>query len=92
MNNAVINIKIKKELKSSAQKIAADLGLSLSAILNAYLRQFVRNEAVYFNTAPVMTNELENLIIKAEYDIQRGKNLSQPLRDKKELNNYLTSL
>lgn len=90
--NTVINIKTKKEIKENAQKIAANLGLSLSAVLNAYLRQFIRNRAVYFSSAPTMTPELENLLSGVGYDIQRGKNLSRPLQSKEEIKNYLASL
>jgi addiction module RelB/DinJ family antitoxin len=88
----VINIKTKKEIKESAQKTASELGLSLSAVINGYLRQFVRNKAVYFSIAPAMTPGLENLLGKIEHDIQRGKNLSQPVSSKKELKHYLASL
>jgi len=91
-NTTVINIKTKKELKASAQKIAGDLGLSLSAIINGYLRQFVRNKAAYFSITPQMSNELENLLTSVEYDIQRNKNLSKPLASKREMESYLSSL
>jgi len=42
----LINIKADKEIKKDAQRIAADLGFSLSAVINAYLKQFVRNKEV----------------------------------------------
>ena len=76
-NTTIINIKTKQDLKADAQKIASDLGLSLSAIINSYLRQFVRNKAAYFSVAPQMSSELENLLAGVEYDIQRNKNLSK---------------
>ncbi|MDD5433633.1 MAG: hypothetical protein PHE77_03195 [Candidatus Pacebacteria bacterium] len=90
--NTVINIKTKKDLKENAQKTAQELGLSLSAVLNAYLRQFVRNKAVYFSVASQMTPELENLLGKIEYDVQRGRNLSKPVSSAKEMKGYLSSL
>ena len=91
-NTTVINLKTKKDLKNNAQKIAAELGLSLSAIINGYLRQFVRNRAAYFSVAPQMSNELENLLAGVEYDIQRKKNLSKPLASKKNIAKHLSSL
>ena len=91
-NTTIINIKTKKDLKANAQKIASDLGLSLSTIINGYLRQFVRNKAAYFSVAPQMSGELENLLASVEYDIQRGKNLSKSLTSKREIENYLASL
>lgn len=88
----VINIKTKDEIKKSAQKIASDLGLSLSAVINAYLRQFVRNKAVYFNIAPTMAPELENLLSRIDYDIQRGKNLSHTVSSEKKLKSHFSYL
>lgn len=48
MNSTVINIKTDIEVKKEAQKIAADLGLSLSGAINGFLRQLIRNKAVLF--------------------------------------------
>ena len=76
----VINIKTDKDIKELAQKTAGDLGLSLSALINAYLRQFVRTKEAYFTLSPRMSPALENLLGKIEIDIQRNKNISQPLK------------
>ncbi|MBI4118716.1 MAG: type II toxin-antitoxin system RelB/DinJ family antitoxin, partial [Parcubacteria group bacterium] len=48
----VINIKTDKDVKKNAQGVAEELGLSLSAVINAYLRQFVRNKEIHFTAAP----------------------------------------
>lgn len=90
--NTVINIKTQKDLKENARKIAQELGLSLSAVLNAYLRQFVRNKAVYFTTASQMTPELESLLGTIEYDIVRGKNISSAIFSSVELKKHFSSL
>src|SRR3989339_1771816 len=60
----VINIKTDKDIKELAQKTAGDLGLSLSALINAYLRQFVRTKEAYFTLSPRMSPALENLLGK----------------------------
>lgn len=90
--NTVINIKTKKEVKLRAQKIAGELGLSLSAVINAYLRQLARNKEIRFSLIPRMSPELERLIGKAEYDIARGKNLSPRISSHKKLDTYFSSL
>jgi addiction module RelB/DinJ family antitoxin len=74
----LINIKTDREVKISAQKLAKELGLSLSAVVNAYLKQFVRSQAVDFSVAPQMTPKLEKLLDQVEYDLARGKNISGP--------------
>lgn len=89
---ALINIKTDKEVKKDAQKIAGNLGLSLSAIINAYLKQFVRNKEVYFSIVSKMTPELEKLLGSTETDIKNKRNLSKSISSKKELELYLSSL
>lgn len=92
MKTTVINIKTEKEVKKNAQKIAEDLGLSLSAVINAYLKQFVRNKEVHFSVAPRMSMELEKFLAGAERDIAEGKNFSRPLSSKEEVDEHLASL
>lgn len=48
MDSTVINIKTNIKTKKEAQKIAADLGLSLSGVINGFLKQLIRNKAVMF--------------------------------------------
>jgi len=88
----VINVKTDKEVKENAQKVAGDLGLSLSAVINAYLKQFVRNKEVYFGLVPRMSPELEKLLGKIEDDIKNKRNLSPAISSEKDLKNYLSSL
>ncbi len=42
----LINVKVDTKIKHKAQKVAADLGLSLSAVVNVYLRQFIRTSSL----------------------------------------------
>ncbi len=85
----VINIKADKEVKKNAQKLASELGISLSAVINAYLKQFIRNKAVYYGIAPTMTLELEDAIGRVEKDIDNKKNISHRVSSEKELKNHL---
>lgn len=88
----VINIKADREVKDNAQKIARDLGFSLSAIMNAYLKEFVRNRAVYFSRVPRMSRELEVLLGNVEEDIRKKRNISRPFSSVKEAMGYLDAL
>ena len=45
----VIHIKSDKEVKEKAQEVARDLGMPLSTIINAYLKQFIRTKEVQFS-------------------------------------------
>ena len=88
----VINIKTDREVKKDAQKIAADLGFSLSAIINAYLKQFVRNKEIYFGDIPYMSAGLEKLLGEIEKDIKEKKNISAGFSNKREIQKHLSSL
>lgn len=87
----VINIKTDKEVKKDAQKIAGNLGLSLSAVINAYLKQFVRNKEIYFSIVSQMSPELEKLLGKIEIDIRKNKNISKTISSQKEIELFLSS-
>ncbi len=88
----VINIKADKEVKETAQKIAKDLGLPLSTIINAYLKQFIRNKSVYFSSSSKISPKLEKLLGVVEKDIKNKENISRNFSSVNELSNYLDSL
>ena len=88
----IINVKTEKEIKQNAQKIAKDIGLSLSDVVNASLRNFIRTREVYFSAIPRMTSEFERLIGRIDKDIKEKKNLSPSLSSSKKINDYLDNL
>ncbi|MBU1178997.1 type II toxin-antitoxin system RelB/DinJ family antitoxin [Patescibacteria group bacterium] len=88
----LINIKADKEVKDGAQKIAEELGLSLSAIINASLKQLIKNKGVCFSAVPRMTPYLENIIREAKKDYKASKNIVGPFATTKEMDKYLNSL
>lgn len=90
--STVIHIKADKEVKKNAQRAAAELGLSLSDVINASLRNFIRTREVYFSHTPRMTPELEKLLEKVEGDIKRNRNLSPVFANMKDAIEYLDSL
>jgi len=57
MHSAQINFKVKPEVKKKAAKLADQLGLSLSSLLNGYLHHFISSKSVYFSTANKSNNE-----------------------------------
>ncbi|MBI2591247.1 MAG: type II toxin-antitoxin system RelB/DinJ family antitoxin [Candidatus Brennerbacteria bacterium] len=87
-----INIKTNKEVKIAAQKISEELGLSLSAVINAYLKHFIREKEIQFSIAPQMTPELEEVLKEVESDIKKKKNISPAFSSAKEINKHLNSL
>jgi addiction module RelB/DinJ family antitoxin len=88
----MINIKADKEVKESAQKVAKDLGLPLSSVINAFLKEFIRNRHISFSAIPRMTPYLESVLGKVEKDIKDKKNMVGPFNTAEEANAYLDTL
>jgi addiction module RelB/DinJ family antitoxin len=73
MKTAPINIRTYPHVKKAAQKIAEELGLNLSTVLDAYLRQFIRTKEVYFSlSSEKPTRKLLNSIRISEKQYQTG--------------------
>ena len=92
MKTAVINIKTNKEVKEQAQELAEELGFSLSSLVTASLKQFIRAREVQFSALPKMTPYLEGVIKKVEKDIKAKKNLSPAFTNSADMDKYLNSL
>ncbi|KKW10737.1 MAG: hypothetical protein UY50_C0027G0031 [Parcubacteria group bacterium GW2011_GWA2_49_9] len=45
----IINIKADRDIKVKAQKVAKQLGVPLSLVINNYLRDFIRDKEVHFS-------------------------------------------
>lgn len=71
MNTAVINIKTNPTTKAKAQEVAAELGLSLSSVINGFLKQFVRTKKVTFSTEEP-SEYLIQAIKQAEENLKKG--------------------
>lgn len=87
----VIHIKADKEVKENAQKAAKDLGLTLTDVINAALRNFIRTREVIFSDIPQMTPELEKRLEKVEEDIKYNRNLSPKFKTAEEFLKALKS-
>ena len=82
MNTAVINIKTDKDLKTEIKKVASDLGISVSALINGYLKQVVRSQKVIFTIEEKPSKYLIEAIKQARKERKEGK--SSPVFDKAE--------
>ena len=47
---SMIIVKADSKLKAKAQKTAADLGLTLTAVVNSYLQDFVQKKSISFGS------------------------------------------
>lgn len=86
-----MTIKIDKDLKLRAQRTAKNIGIPLSTIINAYLREMSDSGRVSFTASEPMTPKMEKIIEKAEAEIKAG-GTSGPFETAEEAIAYLNSL
>jgi len=70
--NTVISVKVNRQVKESAQEVAKSVGLTLSTLVNAYLRQVVATRRIELFAPEEMTPHLEKLIAEFEADLEKG--------------------
>jgi addiction module RelB/DinJ family antitoxin len=88
----MINIKTDVTLKKEAQKVSRELGLPLGTIINAYLRDLVREKRVVFSSPPVPNQNTTRLLKSIKKDIQNGKNSSGAFKSYDEAAQHLDAL
>lgn len=89
MNTAVINIKTNPETKVKAKQVADELGLSLSSLVNAFLKQMIKTKTVTFSARDEEPNKyLQALIKKAREDYKKG-NISPKFKDPNDFLDFL---
>lgn len=77
MHTAVIITKTEPQIKMKAQRVAKDLGLSLSSLINAWLRQLIKTKTVVFSAADEEpTQYLLDALRESKEDIQAGRIVS----------------
>ncbi len=71
--HTILNIKTDKKLKADAQKVAGELGVPLSTVMNAFLKQFVRDKEVTFSANELRpTLYLERILTEAQREYETG--------------------
>ncbi|OIP87517.1 hypothetical protein CO009_03625 [Candidatus Shapirobacteria bacterium CG_4_8_14_3_um_filter_35_11] len=75
MNDAVITLKTDYDLKTKAMKLADELGFSLSSLINAYLKSFLRTKTVNFSTLDESrpTKFMIDSLKESKADIKAGR-------------------
>ena len=92
MSKTLINIKTDTKVKKEAQKIAKELGVPLSTVVNAYLKEFVRERSVRLSLDPQPRPEVAKMLREASEDFKKGRNVSPVLVSPKEISEYLDNL
>lgn len=85
----LISIKADIEVKERAQEVARQIGIPLSTIINAYLKQFGREQRVNFALPLRPNKKTVRLIKKADEDYKKGRNISPVFETADEMDAYL---
>ena len=73
MNTAIINVKTEPLIKEHAQETARELGMSLSSLINGFLRQLVKTKSVHFTAEEKPSQYLLDSIKQAKKERIAGK-------------------
>ncbi|HCM52120.1 TPA: hypothetical protein DIS56_03260 [Candidatus Saccharibacteria bacterium] len=85
----VLNVKIDDKLKKDAQEAAKAIGLPISTVVAAGLREFVRTRSITISDEPRLRPEVEAELLAIEQDIKKRKDLSPSFSDFGEARRWL---
>ena len=89
MKTAAISVKIDPKVKKEAQRIANDLGFSLSDVVNASLKNLVREKTINY-TLLTPSPKLKRIIRQAKKEYEKGEFFG-PFDNMKDFVNSLES-
>ena len=87
----LINIRADVDVKRRAKKAAKELGIPLSTIVNAYLKQFGREQRINFAVPLRPNKKTAGLLRQASRDYLEKKNVSPAFSRAEEMDVYLDS-
>jgi DNA-damage-inducible protein J len=76
MQTAVINVRLDPKIKKQAQKVADDLGLSLSALVNGFIKNLIKTKEVHFSLSEEPSEYLIKSLKESAEDIKAGRVVS----------------
>lgn len=89
MDTTIVNFKTNKAKKVKAQKKAAELGVTLSTVLNHYLEKFIHDKSVRFEmVSEEPTQYLLDALKESEEDVKAGR-VSPTFTNAKEASAWL---
>lgn len=69
----LLTIKTDKTIKAMAQSVAEEIGVPLSTVINAFLKQFVRDREVSFSASYNPSPYLRKVIEESDKELAEGK-------------------
>ncbi len=91
MTKTILNIKTDPQTKKQIQEFAAELGVPVSVIMNAQIKQMLRDRKIILSTELEPTPYLVKIMKQVELDLIANKNMTKAMNAKEALA-YLDSL
>jgi addiction module RelB/DinJ family antitoxin len=87
----IINIKADRDIKEKASRTAKQMGLPLSTVVNAFLRQFIDERKITFSIPLKPSKKLEKVLRATDKNIKEGKNIIGPFYSAEDMIKSLKS-
>ncbi|MGC1176456.1 MAG: hypothetical protein WA843_00135 [Candidatus Saccharimonadales bacterium] len=91
MTKTILNIKTDPSTKQQIQEFAAELGVPVSVIMNAQIKQMLRDRKITLSTELEPTPYLAKILKQIQEDLAIGKNITRTSNTKEALS-HLDSL
>ncbi len=85
MTTTTLLIKTNKALKDEATRLAKELGVPLTTIVNAHLAQFVRDRQVILSMESVLSQKKLKELLTISHDMDKSKNIGIVAKNTEEL-------
>jgi len=89
MAKTILNVRTDTEVKERARRIAGELGVPLSMVVNAFLKEFIREQRVTFACEPQLRPKVARLLKEASEDYRKRRNISPAFATAEEMDAYL---
>lgn len=76
MSKTILNIRTEPEVKRQLQEFAAELGVPVSVVMNAQIKQMLRDHKIILSTELEPTPYLQKILVEVNKDLEAGKNIS----------------
>lgn len=88
----VLNVKTDQDIKAKAQRLAEHIGVPLSTVVNAYLKEFVSSGEFRLSREPQLKPEVARRIAQSVQEARTRKNVSPRFANADKAIAYLNSL
>ena len=87
----MLSIKIDKDLKKKAQEVAGILGVSLNAVINQNIKEFIRERSITFVEHPTLNKKSQKLLDKLLAESKENKDIVGPFYNAEDMIKSLRS-